>query len=230
MEAIILAGGFGTRLQSVVSDVPKPMAPINGKPFLAYLINYLIKKGITRVVLAVGYKKDIIMDYFKDCYKDVEIVYSIEDKPLFTGGAIKKALEVCTGENVFVVNGDTFFDIDFKVLYKAHLTKKADITIAMKTMYDFDRYGTVVTTDDNEVKGFYEKCYVAKGNINGGIYCINKRLLLEMDADKFSFEKDYLEKQVGLSKIYGIDFAGYFIDIGVPDDYCKAKEYLHNEE
>ena len=113
MEAIILAGGFGTRLQSVVHDVPKPMAPVADKPFLAYLLDQLDRQGCTHAILAVGYKKEVIQNFFGSNYKGISLSYSVEDKPLLTGGALKKALKQATEDAVLVLNGDTFFDVDF---------------------------------------------------------------------------------------------------------------------
>ena len=129
MEAIVLAGGFGTRLKEVVSDVPKPMAPVNGKPFLEYLIKDLGEKGIRHIILAVGYKKKIIKEYFKNRYESIEITYSEELTPLGTGGAIKKALKLAKEEDVFIVNGDTFFDIDLKRMKEFHTENKSILTV-----------------------------------------------------------------------------------------------------
>jgi len=121
METIILVGGFGTRLSHIVSDVPKPMIPVNGKPFLKYLFDYLLKNGVTYIILAVGYKSEIIQKYFGDDYKGISITYSVENTPLGTGGAIKKALDCCNEKYVFIVNGDTYFDVDLKQMKDFHI-------------------------------------------------------------------------------------------------------------
>ncbi|MEG1754338.1 MAG: sugar phosphate nucleotidyltransferase, partial [Christensenella sp.] len=159
MEAVILAGGFGTRLAHVVSDVPKPMAPINGKPFLQILLDDLAKKGVSRVILAVGYKKECIMHYFENSYNGLDIDYSIEDKPLFTGGAIKKALQMCKEDNVVIANGDTFFNVDIVSMLEAHMANAADLTIAAKRMSKFERYGTLKINSNGVIQGFCEKQY-----------------------------------------------------------------------
>ena len=144
MEAIILAGGLGTRLSHIVKDVPKPMAPVAGRPFLEYILDYLIENDIKRVILATGYKHEIIEQHFGNLYKNIEIIYSVENEPLFTGGAIKKALSKCKENNVFIINGDTYFNVDLKEMKKFHIESNSEITIATKLMYDFERYGTVV--------------------------------------------------------------------------------------
>ncbi len=222
MKAVILAGGLGTRLRSVISDIPKPMADINGLPFLEYLFRYLTKYNIDEVVLAVGYKHDVIENHFHDNYKDIKIVYSIEDEPLGTGGAIKKASKLLQDNNILIINGDTFFDIDLDKFYDNHIKSKSLISIASKEMFDFDRYGSL-DINNNKVISFNEKKYLNKGIINGGIYIINKQIFDNIDLIKFSFEKEILEKN---KNIYAFLFDGFFIDIGIPEDYLKAQLLL----
>jgi len=221
MEAIILAGGFGTRLSNILFDVPKPMAPVNGKPFLKYVFDYLLKNGITHAILALGYKAEVIQKYFGDKYKGISITYSIEDFPLGTGGAIKKALSCCNEDDVFVLNGDTYFDVNLKEMKLFHDNKKSNLTIAVKAMRDFDRYGTVVI-EDHMIKRFEEKKPTDQGKINGGIYLIKKTIFDLVDEESFSFEKIMLES--GIIDIYAFESEGYFIDIGVPEDYYRAQK------
>ena len=223
MEAIVLAGGFGTRLSTVVSDVPKPMAPINGRPFLEYLLDDLNEKGISRVILAVGYKKEIIKSHFKEKYKNIDIIYSDEDIPLGTGGAIKKALTLAKDENIFIINGDTFFDVDLKEMYQFHKKNSSKLTLAIKEMEKFDRYGSLILEGDKIIK-FEEKKCVDKGYINGGIYLIKKELLNKEEKESFSFEKDILENKKFQIEKYGHKSEGYFIDIGIPEDYYKFQK------
>ena len=220
MEAIILAGGFGTRLSMVVSDVPKPMAPINGRPFLEYLLDDLNEKGINRVILAVGYKKEIIKNHFKEKYRNIEIIYSNEDKPLGTGGAIKKALTLAKDEDIFIINGDTFFNVDLEEMYQFHKKNNSKLTLAIKEMEKFDRYGSLILEGYKIVK-FEEKKYIDKGYINGGIYLIKKELLTKDEKESFSFEKDILENESLKIKKYAYKSEGYFIDIGIPEDYYR---------
>ena len=227
MEAIVLAGGFGTRLKEVVSDVPKPMAPVNGKPFLEYLIKDLGEKGIRHIILAVGYKKEIIKEYFKNRYENIEITYSEELTPLGTGGAIKKALKLAKEADIFIVNGDTFFDIDLKRMKEFHIENKSTLTVAVKEMENFDRYGSLVIKE-NRIIEFEEKKKKAKGKINGGIYLIKKDLLNRIEKEKFSFEKEILEDKK-IEK-YSYESKGYFIDIGIPEDYYLFKEKQKSPE
>lgn len=224
MEAIVLAGGLGTRLRGVVSDVPKPMAPVCNKPFLKYILDELNKYGFTRVVLAVGYKKEVIMDYFGSSYKNMEILYSVEDYPLGTGGCIKKASELINDDYVFIINGDTMFKID----YNKMKTNK-DVMIACKYLEKFDRYGKVEFENDRIIS-FKEKMPNQTGYINGGIYLFKRNLFKKFDCqEKFSLEKDFFEKYI--DKLYIEPFLSndYFIDIGVPEDYYKACEDFRDE-
>ncbi len=217
MTAIILAGGFGTRLQSVVKDIPKPMANINGKPFLEYLLQYLSLLDITSIILSVGYKQEVIKNYFKDSYKSMQIKYSCEDAPLGTGGAIKQAFGLLdTHENVLVLNGDTFFNLDIN--HFKDVSKSKELSIALKPMKDFKRYGSV-EVNNNMVTSFKEKCFVKDGLINAGVYLINPSLIKKMDNVVFSFE-DFLENQKNIG-FYTED--SYFVDIGVPEDYAQAQ-------
>lgn len=226
MEAIILAGGLGTRLRSVISDVPKPMAPVNNKPFLEYILDYLNKQGIKKVILSVGYKWDIIENYFGNKYKNMEIVYNVEKERLGTGGAIKDSLKHVKSDGVYVLNGDTYFNIDLKEL---KLDNDIKITLALREMKDFDRYGVVEITKDGYIQKFKEKAYYKKGLINGGIYLINKHIFDEFDLPKsFSFE-EFLEENFRTLKAKGKVFSGYFIDIGIPEDYEKAKRYFNEK-
>ncbi len=220
MEAIVLAGGLGTRLQSVVSDVPKPMAPIGAKPFLEYILKYLKKNGINRIVLSVGYKWETIKKYFGDTFDGMELVYSVEDEPLGTGGAIKKALRNIKEQEVYIINGDTFFDVD---LQKLVLPNDSKIILTLKKMYNFDRYGCVESDDNGYVIDFTEKEFREVGNINGGIYLVKKDLLEAYTLDdKFSFE-EFMQKEYVNLKISSKVFDSYFIDIGIPEDYVKVQ-------
>ncbi|EAH8776939.1 D-glycero-D-manno-heptose 1-phosphate guanosyltransferase, partial [Campylobacter coli] len=214
MQAIVLAGGLGTRLKSVVQDLPKPMAPINGKPFLAFVLEYLKKQGIAEVILSVSYKYELIQEYFKDEFEGMKIRYNVEKELLGTGGAIKDALKLIQNQ-VYVLNGDTIFDIDLKKL----VLNGSKICIALKQMQNFDRYGTVNVDDQGIVTSFEEKVFKKQGLINGGIYLLKKDIFDNFDLEKkFSFEK-FLQENFELLKIQTQIFNDYFIDIGVPQDY-----------
>lgn len=214
MQAIVLAGGLGTRLKSIVQDLPKPMAPINDKPFLEFIFEYLKKQGIEEIILAVSYKYEVIQEYFKDEFLGIKIKYSIEKEPLGTGGAIREALKFIKNE-AYVLNGDTIFDIDLKKL----ALNDSKICIALKQMQNFDRYGTVNVDDQGIVTSFEEKIFKKQGLINGGIYLLTKDIFNEFDLEKkFSFE-EFLQENYEKLKARACIFDDYFIDIGVPEDY-----------
>ncbi len=218
MQAIVLAGGLGTRLRSVVQDLPKPMAPINGKPFLAFVLEHLKKQEITEIILSVSYKYELIQEYFKDEFYGMKIHYNIEKELLGTGGAIKDALKLVKNE-VYVVNGDTFFDIDLKKL----VLNGSKICIALKQMQNFDRYGTVNVDEQGIVTSFEEKVFKKQGLINGGVYLLKKDIFDEFSLEKkFSFE-EFLQENYKSLKIQTQIFDDYFIDIGIPEDY---KEFI----
>ncbi|MCX6250979.1 MAG: nucleotidyltransferase family protein [Bacteroidetes bacterium] len=226
MEAIILAGGFGTRLKSVVDDIPKSMALVNGHPFLEYLLNYLTGQGIHKVIFSVGYKNEQIRDYFKDHYKGMQICYAIEDEPLGTGGGIKNAFMQVDGDLAYTMNGDSLFRLDFSAMHKLHTTSVADITIALRYFTETDRYGTVKIDDNRKITGFIEKIEgLGGGYINGGVYLINRSFFEKQDfPQKFSIEKDCFEKFCKEARIFGYLSRGYFLDIGIPEDYQKAQD------
>ncbi len=220
-DVIILAGGLGTRLSHVVSDTQKTMAPVNGRPFLYYIAEYLIARGIQKLVFAVSYRSEQIREYFGNEYKGVKILYSEEAEPLGTGGAIKQALELCTSENVFILNGDTFFDVDFPALEKRHAALKADITLSVREVGCRDRSGVVVFDEEGNITAFNEKKAIDRGFINGGVYLVKRSITEKLPDGKFSFETDVMEKLV--FRMAALPSDGYFIDIGVPSDFFRAQ-------
>lgn len=224
-QAIILAGGLGTRLRAAVPDLPKCMAPVAGKTFVSYVIDYFQLQGINEFIFALGYKSEIIIDYIHQQYPNLKAAFSIEQELLGTGGAIRLACRQATHENVLVLNGDTIFKIDLKKLCDFHLSSSADCTLSLKPMKDFDRYGVVELDGNNRISNFKEKQYYNSGLINGGVYALNVNAILnEALPDKFSFEKEYLESLYTSRKIFGQIQDGYFIDIGVPSDYDQAQK------
>ncbi len=225
-EAIILAGGKGTRLQSVVSDIPKPMALIGDIPFLEYLLNYLESYQIEHAILSVGYKWEIIQEYFGDKFKSIRISYAVEEEALGTGGGIKLAMEKAEGDHLYVLNGDTFFDVNLHDLSEFYFAHQSDMAITVKWKTDFFRYGTVLL-DVCKVIGFQEKQAVKSGLINGGVYMIRKGLFETYKMpNKFSLETDLMEEHLDSLKICAMKCTEYFIDIGIPVDYEKAKKDL----
>jgi D-glycero-alpha-D-manno-heptose 1-phosphate guanylyltransferase len=220
MEAIVLAGGLGTRLRSVVKDVPKPMALVDGKPFLLYILRYLKRNHINRVILSVGYKWHVIKDYFGDEFEGLELIYSVEDSLLGTGGAIKKSFLKVTGANAYIVNGDTFFDVDLNEL---RLPETSKLILSLKEMKNFDRYGAVQVGQDSKVINFLEKGFVKSGYINGGIYLASSKIFDGFKLnDVFSFE-EFLEKEFKALNTMSASFDNYFIDIGIPEDYERSQ-------
>ena len=226
MEAVILSGGKGTRLQSVIKDIPKTMAGVNGTPFLETTLQWLNSFNINKVILAVGYKKEYIKKYFGNNYKNINLIYSEEEEPLGTGGAIKKALKECVDDNVIVMNGDVLARVDLNKMYEKHLSLGSVMTIAVKEMTNFDRFG-VVKFNKDRITRFEEKKYVEKGFMNTGIYIMNKDIFENKIENKsFSIENDYLSKYIDKDKISPFIFAGEFIDIGIPEDYQKIQAMI----
>lgn len=232
MEVIILAGGLGTRLRSVVSEVPKCMAPVAGKPFLWYLLKYLTRFDVDKVILSVGYLREVIFKWIDEVQGEFpfEFDYAVEEAPLGTGGGIKLALDKAKEERVFVLNGDTFFDVDLMQLYDAHVIGKKAITLALKPMLKFERYGTVnMEPVTGTILSFNEKQYCEEGLINGGVYVISKSApIFEGLGKKFSFETAVLEPQCARRQLLGVVQNGYFIDIGVPGDYNRAQHDFYS--
>ena len=225
-EAIILAGGFGTRLQSVVNDVPKPMAPINHEPFLNYVFDYLKHYHIEHVVLSTGYLADKITDYYKNQFNGISISYTKEMNPLGTGGGIRLAMEQCTKKDILVLNGDSFFDVNLNRYYNQHTSFHSDCSLALRKVNNAARYGTI-KLGNGFIKSFKEKDNIEQpGLINGGVYILNRELYLgkTIANEAFSIEKDFFEKRINELNLLGFEYDGYFIDIGIPEDYKKAQD------
>ena len=243
MEAILLCGGLGTRLRSVVSDRPKPMADIAGKPFLHYFVRMLSEKGVERFIFALGYMGEQIEAYFRDGREyGISIAYSYEESPLGTGGAIRNALPKMQEEDVLVLNADTYFDTDYRSLFQEQRMKRADMTIASREIEDISRYGAIVKDTDGRVLRWNEKqsgsgetmpdsaetlarseeTAPKRGEINGGIYVMKRSLIEKIPAGKQSLENDCIPVWLSHSvKIHALPSDGYFMDIGVPEDYRR---------
>lgn len=225
MEVIILAGGLGTRLRSEVKDVPKCMAPVSGKPFLWYLLKYLTRFDVSNVILSVGYLREVIFDWIAENKSEFPFTFdfAVEEEPLGTGGGIKLALSKAHDNDVIILNGDTFFDVNLSDFKKVHSESQRYISLALKPMNDFDRYGTVDLESNGVISAFNEKKYCEEGLINGGVYVVSKNApLFNGLPDKFSFETAVLEPQCLAGNLFGVVQNGYFIDIGIPTDYHKA--------
>jgi D-glycero-alpha-D-manno-heptose 1-phosphate guanylyltransferase len=232
MQAIILAGGFGTRLKSVVADKPKVLSPVAGKPFLHFIINFLQQQGITQYIFALGYLHEQVLEYLQENHPHLNHQYTIEEKPLGTGGGIKLAMQKATEENVIIVNADTFFEINLQQMMHFHTTFNAHCTIGVKKMENFDRYGTVEIDNQNNIIAFKEKTPTQIGFINAGYLIFNKSFFLEKTAHLppvFSYEKDFLEKVLTNATLKAFESNGYFIDIGIPQDYALAQQVFQEK-
>lgn len=226
-EAIILAGGFGTRLREAVPDLPKPMAPIADKPFLAWQLEYLMQLGVGRFILSVGYKADTIRAYFGDNYQGAEIVYAEETEPLGTGGAIQYALTKAVQERVFVLNGDTLCAVDLHELRALVSHSMSVVGIAVKYVDNAGRYGAIAFNDQSHlVLSFGEKSSSAPGYINAGIYDVPVNLFNALVVSTpFSFETSVIQQMVGNS-LYAQTAGDFFIDIGIKDDFINAQTLI----
>ncbi len=226
MEAIVLAGGFGTRLASRLDGVPKPMAPVAGRPFLEILLNQLPRAGCTRIILSVGHLNQVIQNHFGIAFSGIPIDYAIEDVPLGTGGAIRLALVQAREDSVLVLNGDTFLAANYADMLRFHTAQGAAVTIAVVHQRDIARYGGVVIKE-NRIVGFDEKGRSGPGWINGGAYVLNKNLAWPSTlAEKFSIEKDFFVPEVARLRLAAYEVEGYFLDIGVPEDLDRAQTEL----
>ena len=236
MEAILLCGGLGTRLRSVVSDRPKPMADIAGKPFLHYLVKMLSESGVRHLIFALGYMGEQIEAYFQSGEEyGLSISYSYEDSPLGTGGAIRNALSRVSEENVLVLNADTYFHTDYENLFMQQLKNKAAMTIASRKIEDISRYGAILKDESGRILRWNEKMSSDQveaprpGEINGGIYVMQKSLIEKIPEGKQSLENDcipaWLEDGLYLQ---AIPSDGYFMDIGIPEDYAQFRKDIES--
>lgn len=225
MEAIILAGGFGTRLREIVPDLPKPMAHVAGRPFLDILLRSLSLKGFTRVILSLGFMAEKISDYFGERFAGMDLFYVVENSPLGTGGAVRLGLSICQEDHVFIFNGDTFLDLEVGEIERLWQNNGHPIMVG-RQVSDTTRYGRLVT-EGNLVKGFAEKGRAGPGLINAGCYVFNRRQLNCFRLNEaFSLESEFLVKLVAETEVDVFITEGLFIDIGVPADYMLAQTLL----
>ena len=225
MEAIVLAGGFGTRLRQVVADVPKPMAPIAGHPFLEILLGSLARKGFSRVVLSLGFMAKKISDHFGTQFAGIDIACVVEDTPLGTGGAIRLAFEACTQDHVFVFNGDTYLDLEVQSL-EQHWQANRHPIVVCRQVSDTSRYGNLIV-DGGRVTSFAEKGMAGPGLINAGCYVLATDALARFPLNQpFSIETDFLVPEVARATVQVFETVGVFIDIGIPEDYARAQTLL----
>lgn len=234
MEAIVLAGGLGTRLKDKLQGLPKPMAPVAGRPFLEILLNQLARSGCTRVILSVGHLHNVIQDRFGAAWRGIRIAYSIESAPLGTGGAIRASLAHATEENILVLNGDTYLQADYAAMMRFHAGQSApqspSMTIAVAHRPDLARYGGVLL-DNNRIAGFQEKGRSGPGWINAGAYALRRDLSWPSSLpEKFSFETDFLAPEIARLHPAAFKVDGFFLDIGIPEDLDRAQTELAGTE
>lgn len=223
MEAMILAGGLGTRLANRLNGLPKPMAPVAGRPFLEILLGQLAHFGCRRVMLSVGYRRDIIQTHFGPSFRGMSLDYVVEEAPLGTGGAIRKALPLASEDSILVLNGDTLLDLDYRSLLRFHSAEKALLTMAICHQDHIARYGGVLT-EGARITGFEEKGRSGPGWINAGVYVIDKGIDWPPSLpESFSFERDFIAPEIGDLRAAAFPVIGFFLDIGIPEDLDRAQ-------
>jgi len=230
ITAVILAGGLGTRLRSVISKKPKVIAEVNNRPFIIYLLKQLDNLGLNKVVISTGYMSEVVKKEIGNNYNKMNIIYSEEKKPLGTGGAIRLALPLIETQFVLVMNGDSYLDINLNKFIEWANHKKPDAAICLAKMQDTKRFGRVVLKDGYRIKSFVEKSSNdIPGYINAGIYILNKELLSTMVVDEFcSIERDLFPNWLH-KNCYGYICNNKFLDIGTPESYGQADDFFPNE-
>ena len=227
MQAIILAGGLGTRLREAVPDVPKPMALVNGRPFLEYQLDYWLDQGVERFIISVGYLHHLIQEHFGAIYRGREVVYACEDEALGTGGGLLLSLTRLTSDSpCLIANGDTFFEVELSRLRRYHQEKEADVTIGLFRTEPDSRYGEVVVDDQGRVTSFRATNQGQARLANGGVYLAHPLAFLDLDwqaGDKVSLEAELFPAMIRAGRrLYGLEVQGRFIDIGLPEDFYRA--------
>lgn len=223
-EIIVLAGGLGTRLRSVVSDVPKPLAPVAGRPFLMWQLDFFAEQGVERVILATGYMATAIEAAIGSKYREMEVVYSVEDQPLGTGGAVAKAADLMRGDGIHIANGDTFLQYSLTSLERAvQEIENMEIGLALAHVPDVRRYGAVAI-DSGRITSFREKGETGAGWINAGCYFVSAAIARRLPPGKFSFETEVLQPLAQTGRACAHTETSDFIDIGVPSDYELAQK------
>lgn len=228
--AAILAGGFGTRLRSVVSHRPKVMALVAGRPFLTHLLDQLVDLGIGKVILCTGYMAELIQEELGSCYRGIEIVYSVEKTPLGTGGALRNAAPLFSGNTLLVLNGDSYCHCDIAGFFAAQSAGSASAGIVLAQVDDVARFGAVQVNAESRVQSFVEKgVQTGKGLINAGIYLLPTARIMEIAPDMpVSLEREVIPRLIA-DGIYGYQCSGAFIDIGIPEEYERAQLLFSNK-
>jgi len=224
---VILAGGLGTRLRLSVTDRPKVMAEVKGRPFITYLLDQLYKAGITKIVISTGYMADFIERTLGNSYKGLDIVYSRENKPLGTGGALKLAGQYMNGGYALVMNGDSFIEYDVQRFFNWHVMKRASMSMVLAWVDNVNRFGSIKVNAEDDVNCFVEKGNISgSGLINAGVYLMKQEIVDTIpDETPFSLEKQFFPYLVGRG-LYGYQTSERFIDIGIPESFDKAQSFF----
>lgn len=226
LQAVVLAGGLGTRLRSAVGETPKVMAPIAGRPFLEHVLVELDRQGFRHVILAVGYKKEAVIAHFGKSFRGLSLAYSEEQRLLGTGGGVKQALGLASAGLCFVLNGDTWVDLDYAEMQRAHREHRAQLSIAVREVPDVSRFGAV-EIESGRLARFLEKGREGPGFINAGVYLLSTDIFAGlMLPEAFSLERDFLVPNLATLSPLAFPVTGDFIDIGIPEDYQRAKREL----
>jgi D-glycero-alpha-D-manno-heptose 1-phosphate guanylyltransferase len=226
-HAVLLAGGRGTRLESVSGGLPKPLMEVGGRPFIEHVLDSLANAGCAHIVIAASYKWELLRDHLGSSYKGCALSWSIETKPLGTGGAIRQAFKLFNLAAAFVQNADTLFRVNLHALEMHHIASRATVTVGLREVPDVARFGEVVLDEGGRIVSFSEKGRHGRGLINGGVYLIDGHVWLGSQLlETFSFERDFLQQRIETEALYGYQSDGYFIDIGVPDDLERARRDL----
>ncbi len=229
--AIILAGGLGTRLEKTVPNLPKPMAPIRGRPFLEYQMDYWIGQGVTQFILSVGYLRQTIIDYFGAGYHGASINYAVEEIPLGTGGGLMMAAQGLA-EPFLLINGDTFIEVNLNKLSNFHVERESEWTFSLFRADQHGRYMGMDVATDGMILSLKSGTSQPDRLANGGVYLINPSALDRLDrkpSSKVSLEDELLPDFISAGGVlFGMECSGKFIDIGVPEDYHRSGEILPN--
>lgn len=226
LQAVVLAGGLGTRLRATVGDVPKVLAPVAGRPFLEHVLADLDRQGFRRVVLAVGYRREVIRARLGAAFGRLALAYSEETEPLGTGGAVRRAQGLAASGPCFLLNGDTWLDLDYPAMLAAHVRSGAKVSMAVREVPDVGRFGALELTR-GRVTRFREKGAAGPGVINAGVYLLDGDVFAGFDLpEAFSLEKDFLQPHLGALAPLAFQATGRFIDIGVAEDYQRAQTLL----
>ena len=227
ITTVILAGGLGTRLRSVIPDKQKVLVEIKNRPFLNFLLDQLLSAGAREVVLCTGHRADEVQTILGIEYKSLKLVYSIESKPLGTGGALRLAFSHLTSDSVLIMNGDSYINVDLKDFLKWFKKKALAAALILTKMGDTSRYGRLVSDDEGRIQSFEEKSVSAfSGWINAGVYLLNKNLINSIPYGRtYSLENDFFPKLIS-DGLYGYQCEGEFIDIGTPESYLLAEDFF----